>query len=901
MIKFRKKVIDTAIASVITGMAATASYTVLAQDSGSNQEIDEVVVTGSKIRRSIDSTDSGQVISMDAIQIEAQGQLSMADVLRASPLNAYGSFNERSGSSAQSNSNINLRGLGANRTLVLVNGRRVPGSPNTGAASANINMLPQVAVQRTDILADGASSVYGSDAMAGVVNLLLHDDYEGVKFKVHGADRTRDDGDETGFSVLAGISNDKANITIAIEASNRDPVFDGDRDYTSAKMSDENGDGKISVNTNEAIGISTFGKTVRLRDTTTGYSKYLAAKDCSTTDGFVGVLDYDRNLNTDIGQTACGYAYANISANKAGLDKINTYISTTYELTDNVEFYNTVLFARNESFGRYAPPAAWWRPFPEDNPTNPHNIDDLLASGDITEGNYVLDGRYRWTAIGPRDNVVTDVQYDITTGFRGDINDNITYDVSYQYNRYTSKEFGTYYLNNLGLADVVAKGGDPFGADAGKTRATTSQDNLTYLSNLSGEFQIDLGDVMGAGDAYALLGFSTGSIEYNNQYDAASEAGLIGGSAGNSSAGDRDTSALFAELILPIIDNLEVDVSARYDSYSDFGTIVTPALGIVFTGVENLALRFNYNAGFRAPALDELYGPQTFSAEDATDYVSCTKANTPVDKCSTSQFETYSRTNPDLEPETSVGISFGADYDLSSFVSSFSRFDISLGYYDIAIDNLIRTWSTQALIFAEQGGYNFTGTTATALIFVERESGNEPIFYSRSTNEGELGVSGIDFQIGLEIPFNNSSFSWDTHISQQLSYEQTVYPGAAAQDTVGFDEQPKTKLQSMFGLNLFDEHQIYLTYNYTGEHPYGSSVNAQGVLEINDGGNAEAWATIDLSYQYDMKANGVVKLGIRNLTDEDPVLDNNGEFPRAYYNLYDPSGQVIYLDYTIEF
>ena len=167
-------------------------------------------------------------------------------VLRSSPFNTYGSFNERSGSSAQSNSTINLRGLGDARTLVLVNSKRIPGSPNLGAASVNINMLPQIAIARTELLADGASTVYGSDAIAGVVNNITYEEYEGLTLSISGADRDRDESGESGFGFITGLSTDKAKLVVALEVNERDPIFDADRPYTSAQVRDTNGDGIFS-------------------------------------------------------------------------------------------------------------------------------------------------------------------------------------------------------------------------------------------------------------------------------------------------------------------------------------------------------------------------------------------------------------------------------------------------------------------------------------------------------------------------------------------------------------------------------------------------------------------------------------------------------------------------------
>ena len=154
-----KKRLTLAVSAAVGISAAAAMPQV---DSAQEQALEEVVVTGSRIKRT-SFAEGSQVISMDQVQIEALGTLTIAEVLRSSPLNSLGSFTERSGSSAQSNAAVDLRGLGSERTLVMMDGRRLAGSPNQGAGIININMLPMAAVQRIDILADGASAIYGSD------------------------------------------------------------------------------------------------------------------------------------------------------------------------------------------------------------------------------------------------------------------------------------------------------------------------------------------------------------------------------------------------------------------------------------------------------------------------------------------------------------------------------------------------------------------------------------------------------------------------------------------------------------------------------------------------------------------------------------------------------------------
>ncbi len=240
----KPSVLSTAISGILFGASAIPAGVALAQDGDDVEQIEEIITTGSRIIRTDKFDTAGHVVAIDEVAIDSLAELNIADVLRSSPLNAYGSFNERSGSSAQSNATFDLRGLGSQRTLVLMDGMRMPGSPNLGADSLNINMLPMVAIQRIDILADGASAVYGSDAVAGVVNLVTHKSFDGIEVSMRYGDRAEDDGGDMSIGILAGASNDRANVVFALEYSKRDAVMDADRWYTAPWIVDD-GDGEI--------------------------------------------------------------------------------------------------------------------------------------------------------------------------------------------------------------------------------------------------------------------------------------------------------------------------------------------------------------------------------------------------------------------------------------------------------------------------------------------------------------------------------------------------------------------------------------------------------------------------------------------------------------------------------
>jgi iron complex outermembrane receptor protein len=864
--------LSAAISAALLG-ALVAPGTIFAQET--DESIEEIITTGTRIVRTDMFDAAGHVVNVEEAQIDALAVLNISDVLRSSPLNAYGSFNERSGNSAQSNATFDLRGLGAHHTLVMVDGMRLPGSPNLGADAVNINMLPMAAVQRIDILADGASAVYGSDAVAGVVNLVLHKGFEGGEVSLRYGDRAEGDGGDESIVVLAGFGNDRGHVTFAMEYSHRDPIFDRDRPYTSAWIRDTDGDGEIHVYT-DTDGISYFGRSWEIYDPNTGYYELAAAADCPTTDGFTGVMGAGAfGLPA---HTLCTYAYADISANRAELEKMNSYLYASYDLNSNVELYARGLFSKNESFGRYAPPAASWPNPPASHPHNPFDIEQMIADGLITD-QAELWGYYRWTNIGPRDGYMDDTQWDAVVGLKGDISDNVSFDVYAHAGDYTSVNKGKYYLSYPGLEYVVDNNIDPFSEEGAEImRATPGQDNFTRQNRLYAHVQFGTGDLFGAGEAIGLIGAEYTDIGYRNQYDPESEAGNIGGSAGNSSAGERDFWSAFVEYLLPVTDNSELNFSGRYDDYSDFGSAFSPSVSYNIAATDSLALRARWGRGFKAPALDSMYGAESFSANGAYDPITDSRR----------QFTTWYHVNPDLDAESSTSYSLGMNWE---YVDGHS---IDLAYYAVEIDDVITWPGAQSLIYADVAGVSFDpeGTR------VERRGTNISEIYSYASNADKLKVSGIDFQTHSLFDSDWGVFSIDAFVSYQLEYKQNAYYKGGFQDTAGFHFQPQTRGQASVTWDL-GNHGVDWIVDYMGPYSEEDNVDEQtGVLSTSSK-DLDSWTTMSLAYRYDGGRLGQIKIGANNVANRDPVLNIEGKYDNSW--LHDAIGRVVYVEYRKTF
>ena len=219
--------------ALFVGAASLVSGNALAQDDedGAEEEattLDRIQVTGSRLSRA-DIEGAVPVIVIDREQIDASGDVSVADVLRDSTFASFGNFRPVSGSSAQSLATIDLRGLGSGRTLVLIDGRRAPTNPMSASSGTDVNAIPLAAVERIEILSDGASAVYGSDAIGGVVNIILRKDFNGVEMR-YGIQQTEvTGGDLEEASIAFGVSSDRGSLVGGAGYSDREIVFTRDQ------------------------------------------------------------------------------------------------------------------------------------------------------------------------------------------------------------------------------------------------------------------------------------------------------------------------------------------------------------------------------------------------------------------------------------------------------------------------------------------------------------------------------------------------------------------------------------------------------------------------------------------------------------------------------------------------
>ncbi|MGK0372086.1 MAG: iron complex outermembrane receptor protein, partial [Glaciecola sp.] len=584
------KSVSLAIAfGTLSGLSFSGAV-VAQQETQAEENIEKIQVTGSRIRRT-DLEGSVPVTVIDRAAIDLSGQISVSDLLRSTSFNSAGSFRPQSGSSAQGVSQINLRGLGSERSLILVDGRRLPKSPSTGN-SQDLNSIPIAAVERIEILSDGASAVYGSDAIAGVVNIILRKDFDGVELRLGASDVStpEEGGDREEGSAVFGTTSEKGSIIGGVSWNSRDIIFENAYEWVQP-------------------GASSFGVNWRTAD---GFTSVIPDAECDALENFF-----------ILSSGLCAYNFNATNANEASTSNQSAFLKADYEINDDWKIFSQTLVTSTKSFGRYAPSlnnagdAAFVGADSINNPTNPLSPFYDVANGDQREVNV----RHRFAALGNRDSEVDNWSTDFFVGVEGEINDMFV-DFGIRKSKSKTYDIGRNYLMSSNARRALDSGdyllNDPFG-----DRFTSTADRSAYQTLLNGlkvttarigtfgqeeAFGSVAFDVfeMDAGTIQAVVGFEYRKETYTDQYDSLSEAGQVGGSAGNSAGGGRDVKGLYFETLVPVTDALEVTVAGRYDEYSDYGSDFSPKISARFEAMEGLVLRASYGEGFRAPTLDIL-------------------------------------------------------------------------------------------------------------------------------------------------------------------------------------------------------------------------------------------------------------------------------------------------------
>ena len=849
--------------ALFASAASLVSGNVVAQETESDdaKTLDRIEVTGSRIKRAeIEGALPVTVISR--ADIDVSGKVSVAELLQSSTFNSFGSVTPASGSSAQSFSELSLRGLGGGRTLILIDGRRAPTSPQTGIGQ-DLNSIPLAAVERVEILSDGASAIYGADALGGVVNIITRKDFNGAELTLGKGDSHRGGDTEEG-SALFGTSGDRGRLLGGVSYTRRGINFIQDLEWV--------GPGASSYSNNYYnFALDSNG------------NRAPTANRGAVPGGCTNVGFY-----MNAAGTTCLYDFNLVAADTASIDQKGLFARGDYQINDDWNLYFSGNVTRVESFGRFAP--------------TPEFIFITAASPNNTRGVDTL-VKHRFAALGPRDNFDETNVYDFNVGANWQASEKVAVDFGLRRSESRFTSFGRNYVNipvatqlfESGAYDIFDPTGNPESVLA-EMRATTTRDGFYKMDELYAVANIDLFEMAG-GTSVMAFGAEHRKEDYADIYDAQAAAGNVGGSSGNSSFGSRTLSSLYAEWILPILPSLEADVAARYDDYSDFGDSVSPKISLRWHPIDSLTLRGSYGEGFRAPPLTIINQLDAFSADTVVDRPTAIQLGvapgTPI------QIQGLRVATPELQPEESSQWSLGVVWDATDWLN------MSLDYYNIEIEDQIKFYSAQTVINRERAGQFLPSH-----LYTIRDPGTQALVQVRAGfgNEGLITTDGLDFAARTNFDVLGGELKSNLQVSWVNSYE--VEDTIGTDDLVGRQGVPEWRASLLntwskgdfafsWTVNAIASDPEFFVDTFARNYGYSCQDTIDAGYRV-DRCDAKAFITHDVQASYKTPWNGKITLGALNVTNRKPILDfsyTQGYNP-ALYNAY---GRQIYVRYTQSF
>jgi len=697
------------------GAGVAVSVIVTAAHAQQAQRIEKIEVTGSNIKR-VDQETVAPVEIITRDQIERTGQATVAELLRNIPANTGGSFGESfSNSFASGASGISLRGLGQKTTLVLLNGRRTAGygfAQNLQDSFVDLNSIPSSAVERIEILKDGASAIYGSDAIAGVVNIILRKDYRGVE--ISGQAGYYEGKHDWRFNATAGwgdLARDRWSAFATFDYYKRDQVLLRDTDFGASR------DYRQVAGGRNLQSLTAGGTWRQVNANGTLSNNFRAISECAQGGGTVitGPQAVEQGLLAALNAAGAPNPQALATNTFCSLD-INHQLSAlpqterfglisrfTKEFSPNVTGYIDLGLSRVENFQVFTPPffvttalqqtAAGLRPFSYTANFVPG------AAGNPFDSNARITGNMQ--DFGTRD------QKNISDTMR--ILAGLTYTVrGWDFDSavgFSRNEINQDNINRITLSGTSAVLGVPTTPQPPVPVVTSTQLNLDRPSltpdsvraqmraNVKREATSELKfvDTKASTELWRMAGGAVGLAiggEFRNEKlsdrpDAIAQNGEVLGQGITATEGERDNYAVYAEMSLPITRRLEASIAGRYDHYSDYGTSTTPKAGIKFKATDSLLFRANWGKGFRAPTLPEI------SPSVATFFV---QVNDPVTGAANIQISGVFAGNPNLEAEKSESATAGIIFEPNQ------NFSIGVNYYRIDWKNIVGSPGFQDIV-----------------------------------------------------------------------------------------------------------------------------------------------------------------------------------------------------------
>ena len=870
-----------------------------------------VEVTGSSIRR-VEAEGALPVQVYTRADIERTGATSMADLIQSLPIfQGFTTQSDSVGGGGAGFAGAGLRGQDETRTLVLLNGKRLAPSGTqalTGAqAAVNINNIPTTAIERIEVLTDGASALYGSDAIGGVVNFITRRDVSFLEIVGGGVWPEGGDGKEWNFSAMKGfgtLDKDGYNLLLMASRDERDPLKAIDRSFAKSGLFNFTENGKqyqfqfgspTPIPANILAGSALFTPT-HTRDGRCEVNNFFLDGICQF--DFTALLEIYPEQTRD-----------------------NAMVSFTKKIGTNHQFSIDYLYSKSETTSRLAPPPGSFNITPT-SPLWPQVLGFLAAEGLPVPADNRVSARWR-ADVGQRTTEDVSEANHISAELKGTI-EKWDYSASYTHSRseYESNlKLGWVQLNpflvalNSGLVDPFVPAGNQSAA------AQALLDNAIIRGYWDGgKTEIDYVDIhasrpiwtLAGGDVQLALGVSYLKEKFNALPSQLAQGFDAQGNPdtrfGDTSAiipysADRYSYGIFTEALIPVTKEFEFTPAIRFDDYEDFGNTTNYKLSFRYQPMRQLLFRGSYGTGFKAPTVPQLNAARQPFGVTGDAYscnadprlqqvadnlgVACPAGGADV------QYDQLAGGNPLLEPEKSKQWTLGARWEPTP------QFGIGLDFWEVRIDNTIGQID-EATVFGDPLRYPQSFTS-----FIDPATGDNLLaFNATNVNLGKSETSGVDLDIQYRQPFTGGTVRSNFFGTYIFKNKYEVVPGEGFFNDVdkfingAVTFRFKAKWVNTLELANWD-HTLAVNYATGYDDDRNNSVLDVAADEfVTLERRVDSHTTVDWQSRWRFAKNWTLTAGILNIFSARPPLSitTNGGGQMIGYNadFYDPRERTFY-------
>ncbi|MBV8633152.1 MAG: TonB-dependent receptor, partial [Burkholderiaceae bacterium] len=787
-----------------------------------------------------------------------------------------------------------LRGLGAASTLVLLDGRRLANYAFNGAG-VDLSAIPISAIDRVEVLKDGASAIYGTDAIGGVINFILRKNYNGGEVAVSHGNTSGGGGTDNRQTLSYGfgdLSKDRFNVFGTLDYHKTQAITAISRSFAKTAYLPQYADDQTSSNTFPANIVMPDGSTINP-----------SAPNCnppsSIWNGSMCRYDY---------QTAADVAPPTESLNFVGRGSFALSSDTTL-FAEVTASHNRALYAISPSYALNPNSPEVYPQFEEDQYGHPIYVNgskvpspfypNMTVNGAPLTGD--LNVEFRLAPLGSRKTLNTSDANRIVVGAEGNVAD---WDYNVAYNHAVSRSTDHYaggYVSTAGFNTAMYSGLiNPFGAqtptglsmlqaivlniDARKATGTTD--------SIDGHMSREIFDLPGGAVSMAVGGEVRHEKLNDTVHPELAIGDVLGAGATSNTTGSRSVEAAYTEFVIPVVRHLEAQLALREDHYSDFGSTFNPKLALRWQPTKQLLFRASYGTGFRAPTLPDLYASQAsgITASIFSDPLRC-PANNPVVPATqtydcSDQFPTSTQGNPHLKPEKSKQDSFGF------FFEPISNFSVGVDYWRINKTDVITTLPDSVFV---------TNYNAYAQYVMRNPpsggvAGQITVINLPKLNYGSLRTDGFDVELN-----GRASLHEYGRLQAKLSgtyvadYLQQPLPGQPYQQNAG-DFLSITNQAIPRWRHVATVDWTLGAWNTSLTQNFQLGYTDQNLDQNNNLRRVGNYETYDWQGNYSGIKGFKLTLGIKNLLDRSPPFSNQSAFYLAEYDptYADPRGRFYY-------